>query len=194
MSWDDDQEFERGWWGDCTNTYTEEGKQTVYARRMKIPILAGEGKWPCYDLGGKSVLDVGGGPVSMLLKGINRGEECAVLDPCEYPHWVSARYMEAEITYYRQPAEEMVQGGWDEVWIYNVLQHTQNPEEIIRRAKLAAPRLRIFEWIDTPASPGHPHTLTRVKLNSWIGGLGNVEVLNESNCVGTSYYGVFDFS
>ncbi|MFH1554929.1 MAG: hypothetical protein ABII76_08730, partial [Pseudomonadota bacterium] len=72
---------EEEWWGDCINTADEEAKQAKFAELMGITPVEGEGWFvPPYDLGGKSVLDVGGGPVSLLLKCRNRGR-CVVLDP-----------------------------------------------------------------------------------------------------------------
>lgn len=193
MSWENDQEFERAWWGDCNNTFTEEIKQLSYAYKMGLTAYANYGKWPCYDLQNKSVLDVGGGPVSMLLKCENRGRT-AVVDPCNYPYWVRARYNESGIDYLRIPAE-LYQSPykWDEVWIYNVLQHVQDPELIISNAKELASTIRIFEWIDLAPHEGHPHELKEESLNKWLGGEGTVEWLDENNCYGRAYYGAFSY-
>lgn len=176
------QHFESGWWGDCTNTYGEETKQIAYARIMGLdpgPWQAGNA-WPVYDLEGRSVLDIGGGPVSMLLKATNRGR-ALVVDPCTYPTWTARRYREAGIEYNVQPAEEFDSRGWvfDEAWCYNVLQHTIDPERIIGIMRASARRLRIFEWIETEAYLGHPHTLHADELARWCGGQGRTVVLDE---------------
>ena len=84
--------------------------------------------------------------------------------------------------------------GYDEVWLYNVLQHTQDPEKIIRNAQRAGRIIRIFEWIETRISinEGHPHSFTEQQLNEWLGGEGKVETLNgQANCWGKCYYGIF---
>lgn len=192
MSWEDDQEFERSWWGDCTNTFTEETKQLTYAYKMGLQVYSNNGKWPCYNLEGKSILDIGGGPVSMLLKCENKGS-CLVADPCNYPSWILSRYDVAHIGYSIVSGENLTWvGRYDEVWIYNVLQHTQDPEKIIQNAKDLAPVLRIFEWIDLPAHEGHPQELKEENLNEWIGGEGKTEWLNENGCHGRAYYGYFE--
>lgn len=190
-SWEDEQEWERAWWGDCTNTYGEETKQLTYAHRMGLQIVPWAGKWPVYDMQGKSVVDVGGGPVSILLKCANL-DWAAVADPCAYPDWVNTRYGERGIGIHLVAGEDLEGFAADEVWIYNVLQHVQDPERVVRNARAAGRVLRIFEWLDTPASPGHPHTLTFRDLNAWTGrGTGHIEEMNENGCVGRAYYGVF---
>lgn len=185
------QIFEKNWWGTCANTYWEETKQRVYANRMGLIADMDEGKFPVYDLKGISVLDIGGGPVSLLLKTINRGF-CLVVDPCKYPKWVADRYRDSEIEYGQVKGEEInIKKVFDEVWIYNVLQHTEDPELIIKNARKCSKLIRIFEWIDHGTSTGHPINLTEKDLNLWLGGTGKVELLNESGCHGKSYYGIF---
>jgi 2-polyprenyl-3-methyl-5-hydroxy-6-metoxy-1,4-benzoquinol methylase len=55
------------------------------------------------------------------------------------------RYTENNITYIQKGGGEVNEEGYDEVWIYNCLQHTQDPELIIQNAKKSAKILRIFE-------------------------------------------------
>lgn len=188
------QEWEEDWWGDCASTYHEETKQFVYARLMGLQFEWG-GPGPRIDLKGKSVLDIGGGPVSMLLKTKNKGD-CLVVDPCDYPDWVKERYDYCDIRYSKQPAENILTEGFgskvfDCCWIYNVLQHTIDPEKIIQNARKVSKIIRIFEWIDTGTSIGHPHELKEDKLNKWLGGMGQTKELNESGCVGRCFYGIF---
>jgi hypothetical protein len=78
--------------------------------------------------------------------------------------------------------------GYDEAWIYNCLQHTDDPDQIIKNALKAAKTLRIFEWVDIPPHDGHPVELTKEKLDEWTGGLGQVITLAESGCFGKAYY------
>jgi 2-polyprenyl-3-methyl-5-hydroxy-6-metoxy-1,4-benzoquinol methylase len=192
--WDEHQDFEAGWWGTCANTFGEESKQITYAHRMGLVNEPFEGHWPSYDLAGRSVLDLGGGPVSMLLKCRNLGRGM-VIDPCPYPQWVNDRYACAGLSYWRSPAEAVGEhlgpGSWDEAWIYNVLQHVQDPEQIVANALQAAKVVRIFEWIDLPPHLGHPHMLTAPELSRWLGGMGTVEQMNENGCVGRAFYGAF---
>ena len=177
--------FERTWWGNCCNTYGEETKQFVYANLMEI-----KRAYNSFVLPNISVLDIGGGPVSMMLKcsGLKRG---LVVDPINYPQWTKDRYRLANIDVKVLGGEDVEETGFDEVWIYNCLQHTIDPEKIIKNARAAAPVLRIFEWIDIPAHEGHPQELKEDKLNEWIGGKGGTAVLNQDGCHGRCYYGVF---
>lgn len=187
------QQFERDWWSDCLLTFGEEAKQLSYSYRMGMP--TGQhpysGQWPYIDLHGKSVVDIGGGPVSLLLKCGHRGMT-AVVDPCPYPEWVYQRYTEAGITVYRMPAEEFNPSGrYDEGWSYNCLQHVEDPERIVRRMREYCDVIRLFEWIDTPPTLGHPHTLTAANLEMWLGGRGSIENLNENGAHGKCFYGAF---
>lgn len=195
-TWDDDQQWESEWWGTCANTFGEETKQITYAHRMGLVNNSVDGKWPVYDLSGISVLDIGGGPVSMLLKTVNGGN-LVVLDPCKYPTWVHERYKAAGI-FYRvvagEDADDEISSSFDEVWIYNVLQHVQDPEKIVANARKIGRSVRIFEWIDFPAHVGHPHELKAELLSSWLGGQGQTEQMNENGCVGRAFYGHFPSS
>jgi len=187
------EQWEQDWWGTCQNTYGEEEKQLVYARKMGLTFFH-NGKSPYnIDMQGKSVLDIGGGPCSLLLKCVNV-DDAKVVDPTKFPDWVYKRYDDAGIEYEIQSGEDFPSSmteWWDECWIYNVLQHTRSPMEVIANAKRQAKLIRIFEWIDTPTNIGHPHTLTEEQLNQWLGGEGKVEILSESGCTGKAYYGVF---
>lgn len=150
-----------------------------------------DGHWPVYDLRGISVVDLGGGPTSILLKSIN-AKNPTVVDPCPYPAWISTRYKVAGIKYVTKSGEEFQpKTKFDECWIYNVLQHVQDPQLIINNAKKYAKTIRIFEWVDLPAHPGHPHELKADKLDKWLGEKGHVEEMNENGCTGRAYYGVF---
>lgn len=188
--WEKAQEWEREWWGTCQNSYGEEEKQLLYADRMGLTPFH-DGKSPYnFDLGGVSVLDIGGGPTSLLLKCVNcRGK---VIDPLDFPDWVLARYEHTGIEFERKRAEDMHEVGWQEVWLYNVLQHVEDPMLVIANAKRAAKLLRIFEWIDTPTNVGHLHTLTEQWLNEQLAGEGKVEEFHgQANCWGRAYYGIF---
>lgn len=143
----------------------------------------------------QKILDIGGGPVSMLLKADKTyvtGSK--VYDPATYPDWTIERYKNHGIEYVKKGGEQIDETGYDEVWIYNCLQHTEDPELIINNAKKAGKVLRIFEWVDIPQHLGHPQTLTQENLETWIGQKGEVKVLNENGCVGKAFYGTFNFS
>ena len=192
--WEESQQFESAFWGNCCNTYVEEQKQHTYAQYMGLKL---QQAGPCglgYDMGGKAVIDLGAGPTSMLLKCIN--VKGTVVDPCTFPDWVYRRYSYAGLQSLIMPAEEVSRSSreFDEAWIYNVLQHTKEPWTIIEQCKKHSKSLRIFEWIDFPAYEGHPHALTKEGLESWIGQQGGTVVLNgENGCWGRALYGHFHF-
>jgi glycosyltransferase involved in cell wall biosynthesis len=184
--------WEQRWWGDCTDTKQEEDKQLIYAKYMGLGVKEDKLFFnPPYAMRQK-VIDIGGGPVSMLLKMGSEIMKSKVYDPSTYPDWTIERYKQHDIEYIKKGGEKVDEQGYDEVWIYNCLQHTEDPEKIIQNAKKAGKRLRIFEWL-APSGIGHPQALTKENLDKWIGQEGNVKFMNEGMCYGNAYYGVFDF-
>src|SRR4030066_1268112 len=162
--WEKANIWESSWWSDCLDTVGEELKQRTYANRMGID----------FNLNGKSVLDLGGGPVSILLKCSDR--RGYVVDPLKVPNWVIQRYRENNIEFINEKAEDFKGTKvFDECWIYNVLQHVEKPEKVVEIAKNCSKVIRIFEWIDTPVNEGHINSLHEKDLNSWLGGEGKVE-------------------
>jgi hypothetical protein len=167
-AWKDEQHFEADWWGDCSNTFGEDLKHPTYARLMGME-MGNDGGKVGIDLQGHSVLDVGGGPTSMTLKTFRPGHR-TVVDPCPYPDWVAARYEAAGVEYLRIPAEELsTDRQYDEAWCYNVLQHVQDPQTVINAMLERAKVVRVFEWVNLPPHPGHPHELHAEELAAWMG-------------------------
>jgi hypothetical protein len=208
MTWEEHQEWEREWHNDCVRTeFAERTKQITYAHRMGLVNWPANGCWPQYDLEGKSVLDIGGGPYSLLLNTRNPGR-MVIADPCDYPMWVHARYAEIKATFVRIAGEDIDQYldpdhfVFDEVWIYNVLQHVKDPGKILANARRLGKALRIFEWVDLPPTIGHPHELKVEQLREWIGasdsvGWGVYENFMhspENGCNAPAFYGYFDWT
>lgn len=181
----EDYTFEKQYWGDCCNTFDEDQKHYVYARLMGL-----QRQHYSFDVFDRSILDIGGGPSSMLLKTINL-KSGKVVDPISYLRWTRSRYHIKKIKVEVKTGEEVTDTGFDEVWIYNCMQHAIDPGKIIANARRAASVLRLFEWIDVPAHDGHPHELTENNLNNWIGAAGKTINLAENGCYGRAYYGVF---
>jgi glycosyltransferase involved in cell wall biosynthesis len=181
--------WEQRWWGDCKDTIGEEQKQKTYAKYMGIKL---DNDNFIVSKDNIKVIDIGGGPVSMMLK-TPQLIEGKVYDPSTYPDWTIERYKDHNIEYVKKGGEQVNETGYDEVWIYNCLQHTEDPALIIENAKRAAKTLRIFEWIDTPEEIGHPQTLTQDNLEKWIGQKGNVKIINENGATGKCFYGEFNF-
>lgn len=200
--WEKAQEWEEQWHSNCVNSLNEELKQIVYAEKMGL-IRKPTSKTPYnYDLEGKSILDIGGGAYSLLLKCENfkKNREgdlgTSVIDPLmdKYPEWVLERYESADIFYKSMRGEDLntkSEEVFDECWIYNVLEHTENPEKVCSNALKSGKIVRVFEWLGVPKNVGHPHTLNENDLNKWLKGQGRVEKINRNGAVGTAYFGVF---
>ena len=189
--WTEAQEWEKVWHSNCVNSYGEETKQFTYAKKMGLRLAPNEKTPYNYSFNGESVVDLGCGPYPIFLKCQGLSKMVGV-DPCPYPDWVYSRFKEANIISVRISGEEFITNDiFDECWIYNLLQHVQNPELVIRNALRVSKILRLFEWIENGISPGHPQNLTEKDLNKWLGGNGKVEIINENGCVGKCYYGIF---
>lgn len=186
MTWQDHQEWEANWHkhnNNCANSYNEETKQYNYCAKMGLNEF--QTNWfgaKGWDFGERTVLDVGAGPYSILLK--SKAKRMVALDPCEYPNWTQVRYAECGVEVIKQDAESMeFSEPFDIIICYNVLQHVKNPEEICKRMRKYGKIIYFFDWIGVGNTPGHPNILEEKKLNEWLGGVGKAE--------GTAYYGVF---
>lgn len=175
--------YEANYWGQCLNTFDEEQKHYVYARYMGLQQVHYSFVLPKCS----SVLDIGGGPVSMLLKTTNIMRS-AVCDPLQIPDWVQKRYEAANILYFQGTYAQLPFSYYDEVWIYNVLQHVDQSEDLLRVIRTRTKVLRLFEWIDIPPYEGHPTMLTEALLNQWLHSKGKTVQLAESGCYGKAYY------
>lgn len=178
-TWQTAQNSEAHFWNDCTKTFVEEQKQFFYATRMKLPFV----DYPLsnIDFQGKSVIDVGSGPTSLLLKSENYSKALAV-DPLmdTFPSWVKDRYHSVGISTQSIGGEELdTTLRCDEALLYNVLQHTIDPELIAHKLLRIAKTVRVFEWINVPSDDLHPHILTEEGLNTWFGTKGMVEKVHE---------------
>ncbi len=166
--WTEVQRHEADYWGNCLGmrAWGEFVKQEMYGREMGLFDAYGNGDGELV-MRGKSVLDVGGGPMSMTLRCWD-ASHLVVVDPCNWPASVERRYRNYGIQFIREAGEELDKLAlsteqYDEVWVYNVLQHTQEPQIVVNNAVARVARggvLRIFEWLNIPADECHPHVLT----------------------------------
>lgn len=203
--WNEAQKHEANYWGNCLGmtTWGEFHKQTMYGREMGLFDTYGTGQGEL-DMRGKSVLDVGGGPVSMTLRCCNAGR-LTVVDPCEWPASVVRRYSNYAIDFIHAPGEQLNEcdllcDKYDEVWLYNVLQHVQDPAQVVKNALNRVSGdggvLRIFEWLWIPADVCHPHVLTQVGILNWLSGcrivkVGLPRIKDECWSNATAFTGVF---
>lgn len=198
--WADAQVHEAEYWGDCLGmrAWGEFTKQEMYGREMGLFEEFGEGMNGELDMRRCSVLDIGGGPVSMTLRCIN-ASELVVADPLTWPQSALRRYANYGIKFIQSPAEELPDvGTFDEVWMYNVLQHVDDPQLVMHNIKhLITPTgtLRVFEWLNIPADSCHPHVLTPNLLLNGFAGLRILDVriprLNEYWSNADAFVGVF---
>ncbi len=171
------QQHEARFWGNCLNlnTWHEFIKQEMYGREMQL--ITDYGVNGEYDMQGKSVLDIGGGPVSLTLRCFN-SPRLIVADPMVWPDAVHRRYRMYGIEFVRCAGENLAETQAyfpsDEVWICNVLQHVADPKVVLAEAKHClrpGGRLRIFEWLNIPADECHPNVLTPKLLSDGLAGL-----------------------
>jgi SAM-dependent methyltransferase len=154
--WEQATEFESDWWGlEPNERWNEEvRKQNTYARLMGLPADL--------DLGKPTrVIDIGCGPTSMLLRADRHGAQAVGVDPLPVSKATRQRYKAAGVVFENIKAEDLneINLDMDEAWIYNCLQHTDDPAKILDKCACAK-LVRIFEWRNTAKMPGHPHTLT----------------------------------
>lgn len=188
--WESHNEWERQWWGDCKDTFDEQLKQETYAELMKLTQFAVHRHG--FNLRGMSILDIGGGPVSLLLRCYNY-RRAMIVDPCSFPQWVTDRYKIARIEYLKERAERATfPEKFDEAWLYNCLQHVQNPAKIIEMAKRSAKKIRVAEFLEIGVHPGHPQNLTKGTLDKLFGREGLVE-RKRGIAHGLVYFGVFKY-
>ena len=148
--WAEAQTFERNWWTTYTVGHPDEiRKNNIEARFMMVD----------NGLPGKSVLDIGCGPLSLLQR-IKVGTGTA-LDPCHYGD-LEKEYEKNGIRRLYKKGEDLSEadGTFDEAWIYNCLQHVLNPTQILENAMKVASIVRIFEWTNLDPYEGHLHKLT----------------------------------
>jgi 2-polyprenyl-3-methyl-5-hydroxy-6-metoxy-1,4-benzoquinol methylase len=192
QTWEEAQTWEKEWHDKQQfNTYNEETKQYIYASLMGLNQYKtnyyGIVGW---DFGEQSVLDVGGGESSILLK--SNASKKVVVDPLDYPNWVKMRYAEARINFQNIKAEKInFSETFDIGLLYNCLQHTEYPNIIANKMRKYCKVIHVFEWINEGVSDGHIHNLTEGKLNEWFGGEGKTGALNQYPCIGQYYCGVF---
>lgn len=148
-------EWEMHWWGLFAHGNDSAFAETKNLWGRYIPVMK---LWP---QAGLSVVDIGGGPFSMLYGYPERGR-CAVVDPLPIPQDCVDRYRQGGIEFLQLPAEvymrEYSGPKFDEAWIYNCLQHVQDPIAILSAVPKCAKVLRICEPMETIVEMYHPHS------------------------------------
>lgn len=89
-TWEEAQEEELTFWNTPGADLGEQLKQLVYAKYMKLDFIHDGNSPYVIDKTGLDILDVGGGPVSLLLK--TDANYKTVADPCLFADWNMVRY------------------------------------------------------------------------------------------------------
>ncbi|SRR5581483_6012321 len=157
--WHAAQALERRYWA-------EGGPARRAEERLRRQFYAGLLGITRETVGGKSVLDLGAGPEGLALQKQELGLRAAVaVDPLRFSDQDEQRYADAGVARVFAAAEELTPGEYDEVWIYNLLQHVRDPVCVVRVAQASArERIRLFEWVATPVTEVHPHSTDAVEL------------------------------
>jgi hypothetical protein len=120
------------------------------------------------NLHGKRIIEIGCADVSALTCCTGFGQS-VIIEPMPSSYLVKS-VEDLDITLYQEPAETLkLDGEYDEVWLFNVLQHVINPDQIIQNCKKWAHTIRYFEPINTAICEVHPHAFTLGDFESWFG-------------------------
>jgi len=162
--WQAAQKFELNWWSNARDRWPIEiANGTIIASLMGIP-------WD-FDLGYVSILDIGSGPFSLLLR-VKGAARRVALDPLKFLPEHEEAYRVAGVERWIMPGENLIgyngEGKFDEIWIYNCLQHTQEPGRVLENAARIGKRIRVFEWVYMPPYTGHLHTITPGMIASYF--------------------------
>lgn len=121
------------------------------------------------DLKGKSILEIGPADYPALGFCIN-GKNCEIIEPM--PSSILKEIIGSKSNDYtilnrgNNTAEFILieansrNHQWDEIWMFNLLQHVIDPDIIIAQAKYAAKTIRFFEPINMGTNDCHLHAFS----------------------------------
>lgn len=140
----------------------------------------------------RNVLEVGCADIPLLHYHLQ--SESSVCEPMPSPILHKICHIEKISMHYckfedlEEPSEQ-----FNEVWIFNVMQHIQDPEKFIEKAKRIGKSILFFEPIDWPIEIYHPFSYTLDDYKRWFGDCvqfykgGSIKGFHEANCA----YGVW---
>lgn len=132
------------------------------------------------NMSGLNVIDVGGGPSSILLRTNHlRGNQHSglangvVIDPLVITEHQKLRYEYYGIELIQDQAENIdkyysEKGYFDECFIYNCLQHVLDPIQILDKATYISKRIRIAEPLNIPTDHMHLHMFTKDYFDNYF--------------------------
>lgn len=144
------------------------------------------------DLKGKSIIEIGPGRISSLLFCENRGKSY-IIEPTVY-EGIDHLYQDPELILVRERAEDFHFPLVDEVWMFNLLQHVQDPDFLISKCKKNSKIIRFFEPVDLPTDNEHPFSFSRDDFYSYFGDcIKDYVSIGEPNFHGARcVYGVYE--
>jgi hypothetical protein len=148
-----------------------------------------------FDMKNMTIIDQFGGPSSLLLRCTNF-KKAIVVDPGEFPDYITNRYKENNIEVVKLPAEEFkYPEKADLTLFYNALAHCFDPYTILLNAKNNSKEIRLIECLNAGINIQHPQNLTQEELEHILGVKGNVVDTNEPEPSprGLHFYGVWNF-
>lgn len=150
------QSGERSHWENILASKSLTDREDGYYRHAKVMFL--EIDQP-HNI---SVIDIGGGPLSLTLH--HALSSAVVVDPINVTGNQLSNYLNRGIQFVNKTAEEFLENYsglvFDEVWMYNCLQHVIDPVFILENLYRVGKVLRISEPTLTPINELHPHTFT----------------------------------
>lgn len=143
------------------------------------------------DLQISDALEVGCADIPALY--FQDAPDCAICEPMPSPD-LDEICASRDIVLYRCKFEDMDDElRFSEIWLFNVMQHVQDPEKFIAKAKRIGRTIRFFEPIDWPIEMYHPFSYTIDDYKRWFGDCvqfykgGSIKGFHEANCA----YGVW---
>jgi len=119
------------------------------------------------DLKGKKIMEIGPGRISGLLFCENYSKSY-IIEPTEYED-IDYLYEGKNLEIIKKTVEETDLPEVDEVWIFNLLQHVQNPDLLVSKCKEVSKIIRFFEPIDLPTNLEHPFTFSKNDFITYFG-------------------------
>lgn len=165
--WQDAQIYERAYHCDpdgiAARRATSRMHRRWYAAMLDIPAKCDAGFFP--DLTPRVVAEFGSGPLGMILETPLAAPGSLAIDPLTFLPEDEARYEKAGMQRLVTPGEWVPEEvAFEEAWICNCLQHTMDPDAVIRAALRATSAVRVFEWVNVPPDRLHLHTLTEGRI------------------------------
>lgn len=149
-----------------------------------------------FDVKNKKILEIGPGVFAALIYCQNTTQS-AIVEPMDLPENVRQFYESRGIKIFKNAVEDLEFEQYDEVWVFNVMQHIWNPDVFVAKLKAISKRILFFEPIGTPLDDLHVHSYTLQDFQKYFGenvakqyNGRSVPHFHTSNCA----YGVWDKS